>query len=880
MPGQKTKSLQYVGLSIFLISLTIGVVSYFCLHNIALFDNFSRALSALMLFVGSILTYVIGYFAEYRSITAFRAFLARDPSRLDLDSGYAILRDAFIFPYRLAAKLIVSWGCLYAFMLMVLKFVANFSLLAIGASSLALGSLLVMSAFFIFLFYRIFLADLRLKALEIFSRSKQGYPSYGNKLTLRLKTTSCFILIVTAAAILTSVISYHRMTVVLKTDQIKFAERLIDQFAAEIVSILDNGAGNDGIISFFAKAKVGANGNLLLVDRDGRVISKNSNVLLTEKIRSKLFGKEAFEVTRRKSVMTYDFVTVGKFLPVHHATLYLVLPWSDYADLLDRMRTSLMLLIILLAIASVIVARLTSDDLNRPISRLLYFVRSILAGELDKEVDILREDELGDFARNLERMRINLKSVIGNVNRTANELSKQTDAVLEKARDITATSQRQFFMMRQLSNNLAELSSNEKHISQDVLKLTSAIEKTMSVTIDMSQTLATLSSYAEQLNGYVYDTSSSMLEMDTAMGEVAGMTRKFGELSERITRTTNSVIENSDTIAHVITSTTNLSNLVTRSARIGDSKVEVTISGIKEIEKAMNETFASLSNLEDEITEIAGILSVISDVTEDTDLLALNATIIAAQAGKSGKGFAVVAEQVKNLAEKTESYTGEIGKLIQTIIEGGERVIQTTDAGLEIVEETVAGSQQSSDYLVGILDAINDLNAIVINLEKQSFSLFDQCDYFCTSMDNLSGQVAGIIDTVNQQKKASKRLKQISEDIVSRSEITKNAAGERQKLGDYAGNTIEIFKDKMDNLSIETLEQSRSCIEIHQSTTVIAQSTEQNLGQTVEIAENIGDLKKLLDRMQEILAPYRIFLKQNGDEQPASPKRLDRTHGN
>jgi methyl-accepting chemotaxis protein len=870
MPQQKNSSLQNIGLSIFLISLAIGVISYFCLHNIALFDNFSRTLSIVMLAFGAIVTYLIGFLGEYNSITSFREFHSSDQSLLDLDQGYATIRDAFLFPYRITGKLVVSWGCFFAFLLMSLRFLADFSISAILASALALGSVLVMSLFFIFLFYRIFLQDLRLKALETISNSDHSFSSYGKKLTLRMKTTTCFVFIVGAAVVLTSVISYHRMTILLKQDQI----------AADIVTILDEGGDNERIRDFISKTKIGPSGNLLLVDRDGRLLSKNSNILLTEEIRSNLFGKYAFDVVRRKSVMAYDFVTVGKFLPHYYSTVFLVLPWSDYSDLLAKMRTSLLLLIILITIAAVIIARLTSDDLNRPISRLLFFVRSILAGELDKEVDILREDELGDFARNLERMRINLKSAIGNVNRITNDLNHETETVLAKARSITVTAQKQFFMMRQLTINLAELSSNEKHISQDVLKLTSAIEKTMTGTIGISRTLESLSTYADRLNGYVYDTSSSMLEMDTAMGEVAGVTNKFSELSNRIARTTDSIIENSDTIQHVITDTMNLSNLVTKSARLGDSKVEVTISGIKEIEKAMNETFASLTTLEEETTEIAGILGVISDVTEDTDLLALNATIIAAQAGRSGKGFAVVAEQVKNLAEKTESYTGEISRLIKTIIDGGEKVIQTTDVGIELVAETVTGSHQSSEYLSDILEAINDLNRIVHSLDKQSFSLFDQCNYFCTNMDNLSGQVTGIINTVNQQKKASKRLKQISEDIVNRSELTKNAADERLKLGASASSTIETFKDKMDNISIEMLEQSSNCNEVYRNTGELTESTEGNLSQTVIIAKDIGELKKLLDRMHEILSPYRIFFKQNGNSQFSPQGELDRTHEN
>jgi methyl-accepting chemotaxis protein len=91
------------------------------------------------------------------------------------------------------------------------------------------------------------------------------------------------------------------------------------------------------------------------------------------------------------------------------------------------------------------------------------------------------------------------------------------------------------------------------------------------------------------------------------------------------------------------------------------------IDGMKEIKASVENTAGYIRKLGGRSEEIGQILNVIDEITDQTTLLALNAAILAAQAGEHGKGFSVVADEIKNLAERTSVSTQEIGELIQSV---------------------------------------------------------------------------------------------------------------------------------------------------------------------------------------------------------------------
>jgi methyl-accepting chemotaxis protein len=170
--------------------------------------------------------------------------------------------------------------------------------------------------------------------------------------------------------------------------------------------------------------------------------------------------------------------------------------------------------------------------------------------------------------------------------------------------------------------------------------------------------------------------------------------------------------------------TANLSREVVSKAELGQAKVVQTIAGMEAIREATDVAEHVIRGLGARTNEIGGILDVIDDVADETNLLALNAAIIAAQAGEHGKAFSVVADEIKELADRVLASTKEIGSLIRAVQEESENAIGAIEAGSESVMSGVDLSAEAGRTLEEITVASREsglrIGEIVASVREQT----------------------------------------------------------------------------------------------------------------------------------------------------------------
>jgi twitching motility protein PilJ len=257
-----------------------------------------------------------------------------------------------------------------------------------------------------------------------------------------------------------------------------------------------------------------------------------------------------------------------------------------------------------------------------------------------------------------------------------------------------------------LLNEMGDLADGDLTVKAQVTEdITGAIADSMNYTIDELRNLVT------GVNNAAISVTQKSEQAQSISAQLLGAAERQ---SKEIEDTTSQVLQVSKSISEVSTTAEEGARVAMRSLAAADKgreAVQNSISGMNEIRGQIQETSKRIKRLGESSQEIGEIVELISDITEQTNVLALNAAIQAASAGEAGRGFSVVAEEVQRLAERSGEATKQIGAIVKTI------QADTQDA-VAAMEKSTQGVVEGAKLSDAAGQALTEIDSVTKNLAQ------------------------------------------------------------------------------------------------------------------------------------------------------------------
>lgn len=301
-----------------------------------------------------------------------------------------------------------------------------------------------------------------------------------------------------------------------------------------------------------------------------------------------------------------------------------------------------------------------------------------------------------------------------------------------------------------------------------------------SVTEDMTGAIADAINYAvdelRHLVTTINDTSAKVaVSTQETQATAMQLAEAAGQQANQITTASERISEIAASIEQVSRNSTESAEVAQRSVVIaaeGAGVVRETIQGMDQIRDQIQETSKRIKRLGESSQEIGSIVELINDISEQTNILALNAAVQAASAGEAGRGFAVVADEVQRLAERTSSATRRIEGLVQTIQADTNEAVSSME---QTTSEVVSGARLAEDAGTALTEIERVSNALN-NLIKNISIAAHQQSAAATDIT----QTMGVIRQITSQ--TSQGAEQTAESIGNLAEL---AADLRRSVADF-----------------------------------------------------------------------------------------------
>lgn len=398
----------------------------------------------------------------------------------------------------------------------------------------------------------------------------------------------------------------------------------------------------------------------------------------------------------------------------------------------------------LLALTALVVSIWLAYTIARHITRqtheLINAMKAFSAGDLDRHVEAESQDEIGEIGKEFNKLAASIRQSTTRIREMADHEQHLATALKEKVASYRACVEKiaQGDLTQAVetegNDDLSQLGGNLNNMTQGLARMASEIKEasnTMNATlVELQGAINSQSSGASEQAAAVNQTTSTLEEIKATSDQTLEKAKMLGEMAER-TR---------------------------REGEQGSGAVQEAIAGMEAVRVRVESIAQTILALSEQTQQIGEITGVVTNLAQQSKMLALNASIEAAKAGEAGKGFAVVAAEVKELAEQSQQSTAQVQKILQDIRHATDRAVMATEEGSKGVDNGVMLVQRSGDLM-------GQLNEVIRETSLASQQIVAAVRQEAVGIEQVAIAMGEINKVTSQFVTGTQQSKQVSSDL-------------------------------------------------------------------------------------------------------------------
>ncbi len=463
---------------------------------------------------------------------------------------------------------------------------------------------------------------------------------------------------------------------------------------------------------------------------------------------------------------------------------------------------------------AILLSRAVAAELSRLTQSVGDRLRIVASGDLSASEIFESDDEFGDLGRSIEEMTLSLRKIVLQVSAAANDIENAARNLATATQGVSESAAEQTVTLGQASQSMDIIGRNIRGISTSAGRLDEAVDGS-------SQSVGKLRSVGKELDINATDlaekaesSSASIAEMAQSVRQVAENTNVLSDSAEKAVQSMDRMTMGVLNVQQAAGETENLSVRVVDVAERGRERVQRTIQGIETIREAVGAAQNVVGSLEQRSRKIGEIINVINDVADETNLLALNAAIISAQAGEHGRAFSVVADEIKDLADRVIVSTKEIASVIHALQKEGSQAVGVIEHGANSVQSAVELSAEAGAALEAITDAAREsgekIRGIVSSVDEHRYAASQVVEL----MEAVNTEVSRIRNAGEEQSRGSQFILEMTHSLVDVAQTVNRITDEQNKSTDHISRSVENVRESSNQINLALREQLDACDQV------------------------------------------------------------------